>query len=61
MIAPYDVVGWTHVRGMDPDNFPEQSRYKHDSDLDGIPNDYDACPSDAEDFDGDRDTDGCPE
>ena len=54
---------WNKYKDEDgcPDNFPEQSRYKHDTDLDGIPDDYDACPSDPEDFDGDRDQDGCPE
>ena len=40
---------------------PEQSRYKHDTDLDGIINDADDCPLEAEDYDGDQDTDGCPD
>ena len=29
--------------------------------LDDIINDLDMCPLDPEDYDGDRDTDGCPE
>lgn len=33
----------------------------HDRDHDGIPDDEDKCPDVAEDRDGDRDTDGCPE
>jgi OOP family OmpA-OmpF porin len=33
----------------------------HDRDGDGIPDDEDKCPDQAEDRDGDRDTDGCPE
>lgn len=33
----------------------------HDRDHDGVPDDEDACPDVAEDRDGDRDTDGCPE
>jgi outer membrane protein OmpA-like peptidoglycan-associated protein len=32
-----------------------------DSDDDGIPNRYDACPDQAEDLDGFQDDDGCPE
>ncbi len=32
-----------------------------DSDGDGVPDRIDRCPSAAEDKDGDRDTDGCPE
>lgn len=32
-----------------------------DSDRDGIPDNEDACPLDPEDFDGDRDEDGCPD
>ena len=43
-----------------PDIAPEQSRYKHDADLDDIINDEDMCPLDPEDYDGDRDLDGCP-
>jgi len=33
----------------------------HDRDGDGIPDDEDQCPDEAEDRDGDRDLDGCPE
>lgn len=33
----------------------------HDRDHDGITDDEDQCPDDAEDRDGDRDADGCPE
>jgi hypothetical protein len=44
-----------------PDISPEQSRYRHDTDLDGIVNNYDLCPMEPEDNDGDRDTDGCPD
>jgi outer membrane protein OmpA-like peptidoglycan-associated protein len=33
----------------------------HDKDHDGIPDDEDQCPNVAEDRDGDRDMDGCPE
>ena len=33
----------------------------HDRDHDGVPDDEDKCPDVAEDRDGDRDTDGCPE
>tara|TARA_R110002073_G_scaffold140253_6_gene290760 strand:+ start:27915 stop:29285 length:1371 start_codon:yes stop_codon:yes gene_type:complete len=32
-----------------------------DDDGDGIPNDADACPTEAEDMDGFKDDDGCPE
>ena len=32
-----------------------------DSDLDGIMDAKDQCPQEAEDYDGDRDEDGCPE
>lgn len=32
-----------------------------DTDGDGFPDAIDACPNEAEDFDGDRDGDGCPE
>jgi hypothetical protein len=32
-----------------------------DADADAIPDERDRCPQDAEDDDGDRDTDGCPE
>ena len=32
-----------------------------DSDKDGIDDEYDGCPDEAEDFDGFRDEDGCPE
>jgi hypothetical protein len=32
-----------------------------DSDHDGVPDKIDACPKEAEDFDGFQDTDGCPE
>ncbi len=32
-----------------------------DRDQDGVPNDKDACPDEAEDFDGFEDDDGCPE
>ncbi len=44
-----------------PDTAPEQKRFAHDDDLDGIINDEDLCPLDPEDYDGDRDTDGCPD
>lgn len=33
----------------------------HDQDQDGIIDDEDACPLDPEDYDGDRDQDGCPD
>lgn len=33
----------------------------HDHDHDGVADDKDKCPAIAEDLDGDRDTDGCPE
>lgn len=33
----------------------------HDRDHDGVPDDEDRCPDTPEDFDGDRDRDGCPE
>jgi outer membrane protein OmpA-like peptidoglycan-associated protein len=33
----------------------------HDSDHDGVPDDRDKCPNEAEDRDGINDTDGCPE
>jgi len=32
-----------------------------DSDLDGIMDTFDQCPHEPEDYDGDRDDDGCPE
>ncbi|KER05531.1 OmpA-MotB domain-containing protein, partial [Marine Group I thaumarchaeote SCGC AAA799-E16] len=44
-----------------PDIAPEQQRFVHDDDLDDIINDEDLCPFDPEDYDGDRDTDGCPD
>ena len=44
-----------------PDIAPEQSRYKHDADLDDIINEDDMCPLEPEDYDGDRDSDGCPD
>jgi len=34
---------------------------RHDDDLDGIINDKDLCPLEPEDYDGDRDDDGCPD
>ncbi|MCK4303918.1 MAG: OmpA family protein [Candidatus Eisenbacteria sp.] len=37
------------------------SRGGRDRDLDGIPDGMDACPDEAEDFDGFEDTDGCPD
>jgi len=40
---------------------PEQSRYKHDSDQDGIIDDNDLCPHEPEDYDGINDKDGCPD
>ncbi len=36
-------------------------RAMRDRDQDGIPDDTDACPTAAEDFDGFEDTDGCPD
>jgi hypothetical protein len=42
-----------------PDTSPEQSRYKHDDDLDGIVNNYDLCPTVPEDYLGV--IDGCQE
>jgi len=44
-----------------PDIAPEQQRFVHDKDLDEIIDDEDLCPSQPEDYDGDRDTDGCPD
>ena len=44
-----------------PDTAPEQQRFVHDDDLDDIINDEDLCPLDPEDYDGDRDLDGCPD
>jgi len=44
-----------------PDTAPEQQRFAHDDDLDGIINDEDLCPLDPEDYDGDKDFDGCPD
>ena len=44
-----------------PDTAPEQQRFVHDDDLDGIINDEDLCPLDPEDYDGDKDFDGCPD
>ena len=38
---------------------PEQQRFVHDDDLDGIINDVDACPMEQEDYDGYQDVDGC--
>ena len=32
-----------------------------DTDGDGVPNDVDQCPNLLEDYDGDLDTDGCPD
>ncbi len=34
---------------------------EHDRDHDGVPDDVDQCPTDAEDADGFEDTDGCPD
>jgi len=39
-----------------PDTAPEQSRYKHDADLDGIVNDSDLCPYEV----GSVSNNGCP-
>ena len=39
-----------------PISHPEQSRYKHDSDLDDIINEHDLCPLEPEDYDGDLET-----
>ena len=33
----------------------------NDNDGDGIPNSVDRCPHLLEDYDGDRDLDGCPD
>jgi len=44
-----------------PDIVPEQNRFVHDDDLDGIINDKDLCPLEPEDYDGDEDEDGCPD
>ncbi|MBI3254974.1 MAG: hypothetical protein HYZ55_03705, partial [Nitrosarchaeum sp.] len=42
-----------------PDTAPEQRRFVHDDDLDGIINDVDLCPLEPEDYLGV--IDGCPE
>ena len=34
---------------------------KHDRDGDGIPDSVDQCPTEKEDFDGNEDSDGCPD
>src|SRR5690606_22302631 len=41
---------------LDTDGCPEP-----DNDLDGIPDESDRCPLEAEDYDGFEDEDGCPE
>ncbi|GAB4513182.1 MAG: hypothetical protein Tsb0020_31350 [Haliangiales bacterium] len=51
------LAGVTYSLGKEPPPPPPQL----DSDGDGIPDDSDACPNQAEDLDGDADTDGCPE
>lgn len=55
VIAGYGVPTWRLFVGV---RFRPTS---HDRDGDGIPDDEDACPDVAEDRDGDRDLDGCPE
>ncbi|MCH8085948.1 MAG: thrombospondin type 3 repeat-containing protein, partial [Thaumarchaeota archaeon] len=42
-----------------PDTAPEQQRFVHDDDLDGIINDKDLCPLEPEDYKGV--IDGCPD
>ena len=56
--CPTEKESWNKFEDDDgcPDTVPEQSRYKHDLDLDDIINDDDLCPAIApEDYDGDRD------
>ena len=62
-MCPLEREVWNKYEDTDgcPDVVPEQSRYKHDADLDGILDDVDDCPTVAEDYDGDLDTDGCPD
>lgn len=45
---------WAHDHSQDKKCAP-------DSDMDGIPDTLDKCPHQPEDYDGDRDTDGCPD
>jgi hypothetical protein len=40
---------------------PEQSRYKHDADQDGIIDNDDLCPNQSENYNGIDDKDGCPD
>ena len=40
---------------------PARPRREGDRDSDGVPDENDACPQDAEDHDGFEDADGCPE
>ena len=60
LLEDYDPQYGNNVDGC-PDTAPEQQRFVHDDDLDDIINDEDLCPLDPEDYDGDRDTDGCPD
>ncbi|MEC4848914.1 MAG: thrombospondin type 3 repeat-containing protein, partial [Nitrosarchaeum sp.] len=52
---------WNKYNDSDgcPDTAPEQQRFVHDDDLDGIINDVDKCPLKSEDYIGI--IDGCPE
>ncbi len=62
-MCPTEPETWNKYIDWDgcPDVFPEQSRYLHDYDLDGIDNAVDSCPHDPEDYDGINDSDGCPD
>jgi hypothetical protein len=54
-------MGVTLRFGQDECGGPTFAPREGDSDLDGIPDRADKCPSQPEDFDGYQDTDGCPD
>ena len=62
-LCPTDKETWNKYQDQDgcPDIAPEQSRYKHDADLDGITNDNDLCPLEPETYNNYQDEDGCPD
>ena len=57
--AGYGAPDW-RVFGMLGYTMPEDKKAP-DADGDGIPDELDGCPSEAEDFDGFEDEDGCPD
>ncbi len=56
LLAGVGNAGWRVIGGL---HYSQRSG--NDRDGDGLPNAIDACPNQAEDFDGDNDDDGCPD